>query len=238
MNRIMILATAVLVVVAGMSISQEANAGLFNRDDCCKPQKCRQGLFSKLKAKRAAKDCCAPEPCCGAPEPTCCDAAPVCAAPVYAAPVASCGCSAPVVEAAPACGCAAAPAPSCGCEVASCGCEAAPSCGCETASCDCLSRRKLRRANRGGECCDAVANTCNTCGDAGIQTVSYNAPVYSAAPAVEGCSTCGGGEFVGSYESAPAVEGCSTCGGGESTAYTESSAPVVEEAAPEAPEAK
>ena len=226
MNRFMILAAALLVVVAGMSVSQEANAGLFNRNDCCKPQKCRQGLISKLKAKRAAKDCCEPAPCC-APEPTCCEAAPVCAAP---APVYS----APVFEAAPACGCAAAPAPSCGCEVAaapSCGCEAAaPACGCETASCDCLSRRKLRRANRKGECCGAVAKTCNTC-DAGVQTVSYDAPV-----AVEGCSTCGGGVIV---ESAPAVEGCSTCGGGETIVETAAPlAPAAEEAAPEAPEAK
>ncbi len=216
MNRIMILAMAALVVVAGMSVTQEANAGLFGgKNKCCKtqkcskPKKCRQGLFAKRKAKK----CC--EQTCCAPEPTCCEAAPVCAAPAPA----PCGC-APVI-ATPACGCAAAPAPSCGCEVAStCGCDAAPACGCETTNCNCLSKRKLRRANRKGECCGAKADSCNTCSTgtcgAAVQTVSY------AAPIAEGCSSCG--------SAAPVVEGCSSCSG----ETVIESAP--EEAAPEAPE--
>ena len=197
MNRFLILATAVLVVVAGMSVTQEANAGLFNRNKnkcceapkCCKPKKCR-------RQKRKAKKCCK-QTCC-APAPTCCEAAPVCAAPAPA----PCPCAAPAP-----CGCAAAP---------SCGCEAAPACGCET-NCNCLSKRKLRRANRKGECCGAVANSCNTC-DSAVQTVSYEV----AAPA--GCSSCGSAAPV-------AVEGCSSCSG----EVVVESAPA-EEAAPEAPE--
>ena len=121
-------------------------------DDCCDPcgGKKRVGLFARLKAKHAAKSCCAPEPTCG-----CEIAAPTCGCEMVA-PAPSCGC-----EIAPSCGCevdpccdpcakpkrvgllaklkakraaksCCAPAPSCGCEVApSCGCEvAAPSCGC------------------------------------------------------------------------------------------------------------
>ncbi len=122
-------------------------------DPCCDP--CggkRLGLFAKLRARRAAKSCCAPAPSCG-----CEVAAPSCGCEI-AAP--SCGCE----IAAPSCGCevvdpccdpcagkkrggllkglfsklhsrkssCCAPAPSCGCEVAapSCGCELTPSCGC------------------------------------------------------------------------------------------------------------
>lgn len=120
-------------------------------DPCCDP--CggkRQGLFAKLRARRAASKCC--DPC----------AAPTCGCEVA---VPSCGC-----EIAPSCGCEVAPccdpcdpccgkkrggvlkgllaklrarraasnccdpcaAPTCGCEIAapSCGCEMAPSCGC------------------------------------------------------------------------------------------------------------
>jgi len=182
MNRMMILATALLVVIAGMSVTQEANAGLFNRNKCCKtqecskPKKCRQGLFAKRKAKK----CCQQQQTCCAPEPSCCEAAPVCCA-------------------APAC---AAPAP------APCGCEVVSTCGCEeTISCDCLSKRKLRRANRKGQCCGAVANSCNTC----------SAPV----------STCG-------CESA-APAGCSNSSGSQSAPVYQST-PAPEEAAPEAPE--
>jgi len=178
MKRVMIWATALMLMVAGMAVSQEANAGLFNRkSDCCKPKKCK-------KSRRAAKNCCQPAQCC-APAPTCCTAAPVCAAPAPA----PCGCAAP----APApCGCAAAPAPSCGCEVASnCGCEAAP-------NCDCLSKRQLRRANRKGECCGAVAKSCNTC-SAAVQTCGYAAPV-------QGCSSCSGGVIIESTPSPAAGE--------------------------------
>ncbi len=106
----------------------------------------RQGLFAKLKARKAAKACCAPAPTCCEPAPVaCCEPAPVACcepAPVACcepAPVACCE-PAPVAccEAAPTCGkkpgCFAklkarraakkccAPAPTC--------CEAAPSCGC------------------------------------------------------------------------------------------------------------
>ena len=43
MKRVMIWATALMLMVAGMAVSQEANAGLFNRkSDCCKPQKCKK----------------------------------------------------------------------------------------------------------------------------------------------------------------------------------------------------
>jgi len=211
MNRVMTWAAALLIVVSGLAVSQEATAGLFNRgNDCCQPAPCckpaRQGLFAKLKAKRAAKDCCceapapcceAPAPCCPAPAPTCCEAPAPCGC--EAAPVADCGCS------------AAAPAP------APCGCEAAPACGgCKTANCDCLNKRQLRRANRKGECCGAKANTCSSC----VQTASYEV----AAPAC-GC------------EAAPAVEGCSTCGGGEVIIESAPAEAAGEEAAPEAPEA-
>jgi len=211
MKRVMIFAIALLVMVAGMAVSQEANAGLFSRkSSCCKPQKCK-------KARRANKccepTCCEPAPCC-APKPTCCEApAPCCAAP------APCGC----IEATPACGCQAA---------------APVSCGCET-NCNCLSKRKLRRANRKGECCGAVADTCNTC-SAPVQTCGYSAPIVegcsscaAAAPVVEGCSSCAG--------AAPVVEGCSSCGGGASVIEggiieTSSPTPAGEEAAPEAPQ--
>ncbi len=221
MNRVMIWATALLLMVAGMAVSQEANAGLFSRkNDCCKPQKCKQ---QRCKKQRCKKQRCEQDSCC-APEPTCCEApvAPCCSAPVIEATPA-CGCSAPVVEAAPACGCSAA--------------VAAPACGCQVANCDCLSKRQLRRANRKGECCDAQVNTCSscsTCGSAPVQTASYEV----SAPIVEGCSTCGSSVQASSYEvSAPAVEGCSTCGGGEviiESAPTPAAAS--EEAAPEAPE--
>jgi len=158
MNRFMILATALLVVVAGMSVTQEANAGLFNRNKCCKapkcskPKKCRQRKARKSRKKA----CCETTPVCAAPAPVCAAPAPVCAAP---APV----CAAPVC---------AAPAP-CG------GCNAAPACGsCGTTDCNCLSKRKLRRANRKGQCCGAKANSCNTC-SAPVTTCGYEV----AAPA-------------------------------------------------------
>ena len=188
MNRVMIWATALLLVVAGMAVSApEAEAGLFNRNDCCKPQ--RQSRACRRAARKSS--CCEPAPCC-APEPTCCEAAP------------ACGC-----DAAPACGCSAAvatPAP-CGCEAAApaCGCEAAaPACGCQTANCDCLNRRQLRRANRKGECCGVAANTCNSCA---VQTVSYEtaAPACGCSAPVQGCSTCGGAQTIESAPPTPAA---------------------------------
>lgn len=217
MNRIMIWATALLMMVAFVAVAPEANAGLFSKNDCCQPTCCkpkREGLFARMKAKRAAKDCCEPAPCCEpepccAPEPTCCEAP---------AP-APCGCEA-VAE---PCGCEAAAAPcgceaevvTCGCEApaATCGCEApAPACGCETASCDCLNRRQLRRAKRKGECCDAEPKTCYS---------GCSAPV----------STCG-------CEVAVPVEGCSSCSGEIMMESAPAPAEAGEEAAPEAPEAE
>ncbi len=159
MNRMMILAMAVVVAFSGMAADADA------------------GLFDRLKCRRAAKKCCkqdtccepaptccpAPEPtCCPAPEPTCCEPAP------------ACGCEA----AAPACGCEAAAAPSCGCEVQTCGCETS----CET-DCNCLNRRQLRRAKRKGECCDAEPNTCYTC-SAPASDCGCSAPVSDC-----GCGT-------------------------------------------------
>lgn len=182
MNRIMIVAMAVVVAFAGMAADADA------------------GLFDKLKCRRAAKKCCKAEPCCeAAPEPCCepapapcCEPAPAPACEPCAAPApAPCGCEA----AAPApCGCeAAAPAPSCGCEVATtCGCEApAPAdCGCEAApaceaDCNCLSRRQLRKAKRKGQCCDAEPKTCYTC-SAPVSTCGCEVEV--AAPADCGCT--------------------------------------------------
>jgi len=227
----MIWATALMLVVAGMTVSStEAEAGLFNRrnNDCCKPAR------QPRCGRRAKKQCCEPVSVC-APAPTCCEPVSVCAAP---AP--SCGCetAAPVMY-------QSAPVADCGCSAAvaapSCGCEAAPACGCEVANCDCLNRRQLRRANRKGECCGAEANSCNTCSTcatagcstcgSAVQTASYEV----SAPVVQGCSTCGAsaGTII---ESGSSIQGCSSCGQGT---VIESSSPTPaagEEAAPEAPE--
>ena len=173
MNRIMIVAMAVVVAFSAMATEADA------------------GLFDKLKCRRAAKKCCKPEPCCEAPEPTCCEPAPApCCEP---APAPACEpCAAP----APACGCEAAAAPACGCEaeVVTCGCEApAPAdCGCEAApaceaDCNCLTRRQLRKAKRKGQCCDAEPKTCyaSTC-SAPVSTCGCEVEV--AAPADCGCT--------------------------------------------------
>ena len=158
---------AVLAVVAGCCLApSNANAGLFNRGGCCdaapsccepvvccEPVSCcdpcgRQGLFAKIKARRAAKACCAPS-CC---EPVCCEPAPVCCEP---APV--------CCEPAPVC---CEPAPCCGCDT--CGCD---SCGCN--SCckkpGLFAKLKARRAARkccAPTCCEVVSSCgCSTgCG--------------------------------------------------------------------------
>ena len=208
MTRLMTLAAALLIMVTGMAVAPQADAGLFNRNDCCcKPE--RQGLFAKLKAKRAAKDCCEPcEPVCE-PEPVCCEApAPApcgCEAPAPA----PCGCEAPAPE---PCGCAAAPAP-CEVEVVACAAPAEPACASETTDCSCLNRRQLRRAQRKGECCDAEPKTCYSGCSAPVSTCGCE--VAAATVADCGC----GGEVI--IETAPA----------------EAPEAAGEEAAPEAPEA-
>jgi hypothetical protein len=109
-------------------------------DPCDPCAKKHVGLFAKLKARKAAKACCAPT-CCE-PAPVCCEPAPVCCepAPVCCEPAPSCGCEISCCDpcakkhvgrfaklkarkAAKAC-----------CEP-SCGCEVAPSCGCELSCC-------------------------------------------------------------------------------------------------------
>ena len=131
MRRMII--TLAVVVCAAIS-SSNASAGLFcKKNACCEPAPvcceapaptccepapvCRpklelgckiKGMFGKLHSKLHKSSCCEPAPtCCDAPAPTCCDAPAPCAAP----------------------------APSCGCEVA------APSRGCEAPSC-CKPARK------------------------------------------------------------------------------------------------
>jgi len=180
MTRVLTLAAALMVLVAGFAVvaPSQAEAGLFNRDKCCKPAK------KSRTPRRSKNECCEPAPtCCEAPAPTCCEAAP---APCY-------------VEATPACGgCASAPA--CG------GCDAAPACGgCEAQTACCPSRREKRKAsknccvqtcgyeNQGCSSCSAPVSACNSCG--GGQIVqgcnSCGGQVIQGA-VVEGCSDCGG----------------------------------------------
>ena len=140
MNRIMIVVTACLVVVAGMSVSQEAEAGLFNRNKCCKPQRCRQS--------RRANKCC--QPTCCQPAPTCCEPKPCCE------PQPCCQAAAPAP-----CGCEAAPA--CGCQTVSCEClgrrglrraqRKGQCCGVEYNKCN--------------SCCSAPVSTCGCSAPAG-----------------------------------------------------------------------
>jgi hypothetical protein len=110
MNRKLVSGIAVFALVVGATLATGSSAqagqggGLFAKLHAAKSQ-----LICNIKAKRAAKNCCAPEPVCCEPAPApCCEPAPCCApepapccepAPVVAAP---CCEAAPV--AAPCCG--------------------------------------------------------------------------------------------------------------------------------------
>lgn len=81
--------------------------GLFAKKDCggglFAKKSCGGGLFARLKARRAAASCCAPEPVCCVPEPVCCAPEPVCCTPepvCAPAPV----CCGTVTVAEPCCG--------------------------------------------------------------------------------------------------------------------------------------
>ena len=184
MSRIITLAAALMVLVAGFAVvaPSQAEAGFRHRNKCCKPaKKCRT-------PRRLKKDCCEPA-CCEAPEPTCCEApAPTC-------------CEAPAPT------CCEAPAPSC-CEAApACGCEAESSCclsrrekrkarknccvqtcGCEAPACDSCSAQVSACSS-----CGSAAPAVEGCSDCGGDAVEAPTPAAEAAPeapaAPEGDST-------------------------------------------------
>ena len=134
MNRIMILATAMVVIIAGMAV--EAEAGLFNRKKKCKQQCCEP------------VSCCQPAPTCCEPAPTCCEPAPApCCEP------APCGCAA-----APApCGCE---VQTCGCEAApSCGCET--DCNCLSRRQLRKANRKGQCCGAKPNTCNVCSTTCS-----------------------------------------------------------------------------
>lgn len=83
MNRILTLTTAVMVVLAGFSVMSEnqAEAGLFNRNKCCKKTRNKCCKPARRARKCCKTACCEPKPCCeAAPAPCGCEA------------TASCGC--------------------------------------------------------------------------------------------------------------------------------------------------
>ena len=183
MKRAMIVLTALMMILAGFATmdAPSVEAGLFHRNDCCKPQRPR-------RARR--NQCCEPAAvCCEAAAPSCgCESA---------AP--SCGCeSAPVEmysEPAADCGCSAAAAPACGCEVTQCSCEA-----------DCPTRREARRDARQArrDCksscstcgCSTAAAPCSTCSSCSDSSVSPCGCSGEISGAVEGCSSCGEGASI------------------------------------------
>jgi len=134
MSRVFVWAAAMMVLVAGMVVTgaNDAEAGLFDRNKCCKPAR-----------RSRSKQCCEAPKCCEA-APKCCEAAPKCceAAPVCCAEAAPCE-SPCTVEATPACGCEATncaclskrqlrrtqrKGTCCGYEVKTCGCSAPAPC--------------------------------------------------------------------------------------------------------------
>ncbi len=79
MNRVLTLTAAFMVLVAGFCVvgQSEAEAGLFDRNKCCKTKKCRTPRRSRAKCCKPA--CCEPQPCCeAAPACECQAAAPTC----------------------------------------------------------------------------------------------------------------------------------------------------------------
>jgi len=175
-----------MVLVAGFAVvgQSQAEAGLFNRDKCCKPaKKCRT-------PRRSRDECCEPVSSCQEPV-SCCQE------------VASCA-PAPCVEATPACGgCEAAiAAPACGgCAQTAC-CPSRreqrkarrndcciQTCGCETQGCgSCSASISGCSSCGGGQVIQgAVVEGCSNCGDAPVEAP---APAIEAAPeAPEGDST-------------------------------------------------
>lgn len=133
MKRSAIICVAMLVALV-VAVAFESTAMAQCCNDPCAP---RQGLFARARARRAAKQCCTPQPtCCPAPQPVCCPAPePVC-------------CPAPTCCEAPAPTCCEAPAATC--------CDAGPSCGCKRQGC--LARRRAGRSCNTGcdSCCSAT----------------------------------------------------------------------------------
>ncbi|NOY30654.1 MAG: hypothetical protein GXP28_10940 [Planctomycetes bacterium] len=186
MNRVITWTAALMMLVAAFAVvgQSQAEAGLFNRNKCCKPaKKCRT-------PRRSKNECCQPAPCCEA-APACIEATPACG-----------GCSAAIAT--PACG---------GCETQLASCDSCNTCcpsrreqrkarkNCCVQTCGC----EAQGCNSCGSA--QIIQGCSSCGGQAIQGAVIQG-------AVEGCTNCGGAAVEAptpAIEAAPeAPEGDST----------------------------